>query len=259
MRLRTASGLQALGLTVALGASGAASDFHWKGRAGQTLEIKGVNGHISAEPAAGAEAEVTAVKRGRRGDPASVKIEVVEHAEGVTICAVYPTPEGKAANECRPGRGGRMQTHDNDVNVEFEVRVPAGTAFVARTVNGGVEAAGLSGDVDASTVNGGIKVETRGNAVAQTVNGSIVASAGRADWTGNAEFKTVNGSITVSLPEDASATVEASTVNGGIETDFPLQVRGRFSSKRATGSIGNGGRALSLATVNGAIALRQSR
>jgi hypothetical protein len=44
-----------------------------------------------------------ATKHGRRSDPAEVEIEVVEHAGGVTICAVYPSP-GSRPNECRQGR-----------------------------------------------------------------------------------------------------------------------------------------------------------
>ena len=106
----------------------------------------------SRTPAAGDRVEVTAVKKARRSDPASVQIKVVEHAGGVTICAVYPTREGRAPNECRPGEAGRMSAQDNDVNVIFTVSVPAGVGFVARTVNGGVEADGLTGDVDAHTV-----------------------------------------------------------------------------------------------------------
>jgi DUF4097 and DUF4098 domain-containing protein YvlB len=258
MRLTTACGLSALALLLAHGPARAA-DFHWKGQAGQTLEIKGVNGRIAAEPSRGAEAEVSAVLHARRSDPASVRVQVVEHAGGVTICAVYPTPPGKPANECRPGGEGHMSTRDNDVNVDFHVQVPAGTHLVARTVNGGVQATGLPGDVEAHSVNGGITVGAAGNARATTVNGSIVATAGRADWTGEAEFRTVNGSITVTLPDDAAATVQASTVNGGIETDFPLEVKGRFNSKRLSGEIGGGGRELQMDTVNGAIHLRRSR
>ena len=251
-------GLCAMGLLAALAGTAGAADFQWQGRAGQTLEIKGVNGRISASPADGSEAQVSATKKSRRSDPASVRVEVVEHAGGVTICAVYPTPFAKRKNECLPGNEGHMSTQDNDVSVDFEVRVPASARFVARTVNGGVDVDGLEGDVEAYTVNGGVNVETRGNARAETVNGSIVASAGRADWTGTNELKTVNGSVTVSLPDDASADVKASTVNGGIETDFPLEVKGRFQSRRLSGRLGGGGRALHLETVNGGIRLRKT-
>jgi len=51
--------------------------------------------------------------------------------------------------------------------------------------------------------------------------------------------------------------VHASTVNGEISTDYPLTVRGRFGSKRISGTIGRGGRELSLGTVNGSIEIRR--
>jgi DUF4097 and DUF4098 domain-containing protein YvlB len=67
----------------------------------------------------------------------------------------------------------------------------------------------------------------------------------------------VNGSITVTLTGDINADVSASTVNGSISTDYPLTVQGRFGPKRLHGTIGSGGRALSMATVNGSIELRR--
>jgi hypothetical protein len=237
----------------------AAEDFRWHGRlaAGKTVEVKGVNGAIEASLASGDEVEVTATKRGRRSDPGSVRVEVLEHAEGVTVCAVYPDVDGRR-NECRAGSGGHMSTRDNDVEVHFVVKVPRGVGFSPRTVNGDVEATDLEGDVAATTVNGSIEVSTSGRAEAQTVNGSIRARAGRADWAGDAEFKTVNGSITLTLPTDTAADVRAETVNGEIETDFPLTVTGRVSRRHLSGTIGGGGRSLELETVNGSIHLRKS-
>jgi hypothetical protein len=213
---------------------------------------------VNAGPAPGDRVEVTAVKRGRRSDPAEVQVQVVEHAGGVTICAVYPTPKGRRPNECRPGEGGHMSTNDNDVSVQFTVRVPAGVRFAGRTVNGNVEAEGLDGDVQAATVNGGVRLSTAGQAEAETVNGSITASLGRSGGNSPLRFKTVNGAITVDLPESTSAQLRASTVNGEIETDFPLTVKGRFNSKSVSGALGSGGRELSLETVNGSIRLRKS-
>jgi len=91
-------------------------DFSWKKRmsAGQTLEIKGVNGDVRAVLASGSEAEVTATKNSRRSDPDEVEIKVIEHADGVTICAVYPTPRrSRQENECAPGDEGHMNTENN--------------------------------------------------------------------------------------------------------------------------------------------------
>ena len=260
--MRITSSLSVLAVTAALAAPSArGEDFRWSGAVapGKILEIKGVNGGIQAGPASGSEVEVTAHKSGRRSDPSEVEIKVVEHGGGVTICAVYPNPSGGRPNECQPGSGGRMNTRDNDVKVEFSVRVPEGVRFVGRTVNGGVEAEGLTADAEVYSVNGTVTVTSSGLARAETVNGSITAAMGRADWSGPLELKTVNGTITVELPASTSARVEASTVNGGIDTDFPLTVTGRFGPRHVSGTIGSGGRELTLQTVNGGIHIRRGR
>lgn len=234
-------------------------EFRWHEplAAGRTIEIRGVNGNVSAESAAGGEVEVVAVRRARRSDPDEVRIEVVRHAEGVLICAVYPNPGGEP-NTCEPNNG-RSHVHDNDTSVNFTVRVPAGVNFNGRTVNGKVEAERLGSDVDAKTVNGSINVSTTGLARAQTVNGSITAVLGRADWPAGLEFKSVNGTIDLTLPASLSARVEAKTLNGEITSDFPLTVSGSFSRRRLSGIIGAGGdRQLILETVNGSVQIHRA-
>jgi len=234
-------------------------EFRWHGAlaAGGTVEIKGVNGAIRAEPATGNEVEIVAVKRGRRSSPRDVQVKVLPHEGGLTVCAVYPSSGFGPANDCQPGTGGRMNVRNNDVSVDFTVRVPAGSGFVARTVNGGVEASGLRGRVEAHTVNGSVRLVTEGVAEAETVNGSIDAALGRTDWKQAASFQTVNGSITLALPREASAEVEARTVNGQIATDFAL-AGARITRRELTGTIGAGGRKLAVETVNGGIRLRQA-
>ena len=52
-----------------------------------------------------------------------VKIEVVPSEDGVTICAVYPS-DGRRENACEPGEHDHTSTRNNDVRVDFTVRVP---------------------------------------------------------------------------------------------------------------------------------------
>jgi DUF4097 and DUF4098 domain-containing protein YvlB len=247
----------ALATTTAVSQS---DDFSWKKRmsAGQTLEIKGVNGDVRAVLATGDEAEVTATKHARRSDPEEVEIKVIEHADGVTICAVYPTPRrSRQENECAPGDDGHMNTENNDVTVTFVVKVPRGVHYSGHTVNGEIRAAGLESNVEVETVNGSIRVSTTGRAVASTVNGSIEASMGNADWGEDVAFTTVNGEINLDLPAEVNAELRASTVNGDIISDFPVTVRGRFGPRRVSGTLGRGGHELELETVNGSITLRK--
>lgn len=228
--------------------------FRWEGRVdrGEAIEIKGVNGDIVAEIGSGSSVEVVAEKRARRSDPDEVRIEVVEHEAGVTVCAVYPGRD----NRCEPGDGGKNSVRNNDVQVTFHVRVPEGVDFHGRTVNGDVRAADLASDVEATTVNGGLELSTTGSVAAQTVNGSIRATMHSRDWDGTLEFETVNGSISLDVPDDLDADVEASWVNGGLETDLPFTVQGRMSRRHAEGALGAGGPDIELTTVNGSIRIR---
>ena len=192
---------------------------------------------------------MTVDRRGIRSDPDEVRIEVLEHEGGVTICAVYP-----GENACLPGDAGRLRAGRNDVKVDFDVRLPAGVTLAARTVNGRVDVASLDGNVEAHAVNGSISISTAGHARAETVNGSIHAELGRVDWDGEAAFETVNGSVTVRLPREIHAIVRASTANGSISNDLPLDVT-RSSRRRLEGTTGLGGRELLIETVNGSISI----
>jgi DUF4097 and DUF4098 domain-containing protein YvlB len=253
-------GIVAMLCVVAVSAA-AAQDFNWHGQIarGKRLEIKGVNGDVRAVLSSGAEAVVNAVKHSRRSDPEDVEIKVVESEDGITICAVYPTPpRARRENTCEPGDRWHSSTEDNDVTVDFDVQVPAGVVFNGATVNGEMSAEGLKADVKASSVNGSVRVTTTGLAEASTVNGSVYVEMGRVDWTDELEFTTVNGKITLTMPSQLSTEVRASTVNGDIESDYPVLVTGKFGPRRMSGKIGNGGRTLNLSTVNGGIRLRKA-
>jgi Putative adhesin len=240
-------------------------DFRWSGRVaeGKAVEIKGISGNISAEPARGDEVEVVAIKSSNRSDTESVKVQLVEHPDGVTICALYPTDDPSVVRTCEPGRNksnfsSGANIRNNDVRVDFTVRVPAGVSFVGKTINGEIKAASLAGNVFTHTVNGSIQISTSGYAQAKTVNGSILASMGNSSWPDAIEFKTVNGGITLDLPAALSTKISAETFNGQISSDFPVNVVGTVSRKQLTGTIGAGGRELVIKTLNGSINLRRA-
>lgn len=266
LMLVVAAGFIAVGATAAVFARGGEQDrplqvadgFSWRGSidSGDVLEIKGVNGPIVVERASGSQIEVTAQAEGRRSDPRTVTIVQVEHAGGITLCAVYPTPEGERENYCAPGDDGHMNLERNDVEVSFHVTLPEGVTFHGRTVNGDVEAMGLDSDVRLTTVNGDVDLSTTGRAEATTVNGSIEAAFGNADIREELTFSTVNGSITLDVPDDIDADLDASWLNGELESDLPFTLQGGMRKDGARGVLGEGGPLLSLTTVNGSIHLR---
>lgn len=230
--------------------------FTWSGAIEQaaTVEIKNTSGDVRARPGPGDFVRVTAVKKGT--DPSRVRIEVLETAQGVTICAVYPDVPGRPANECLPGLAGQLASRDNDVSVDFEVEVPAGRAFRGATVGGSVEATDLTGYVSARTIGGDVVLSTTGLADASVINGDIDASIGRAVWDRDLSFQAITGDVTLRLPAQTNADVWGSTANGDVSTDFPLRITRVGASRQLQGRLGSGGRSLSIATTSGNIALR---
>jgi Toastrack DUF4097 len=238
------------------------NDFHWQGnlKPGQTLEIIGRNGGIDATGATGDAAQVEGLKESH-SDVNEVFVEVVEYADGVTICAVYE----KDAQPGRCHRGGADSDHhgwswhnNNHTKLSFNVKVPRGVILKAMTTNGGIRGHDLNSVVEAATTNGNVDVTTSEWVSGRTTNGSVTVAMGSAKWNGEIELLSTNGSVHASLPASAEFKVRAATTNGGIHTDFPVTVMGSFGSKDLSGTVGGGGRDLRLATTNGGIEIRKS-
>jgi len=234
-------------------------DFHWTGKLSpdQIVEIKNLNGKIEARgDSSSDQIEVTAEKSGPDAD--LVKIEVVPSAEGVTICAIYPGGSTNAkSGPCEPGEKWHVDSHNSKVKVDFTVRVPMNLRFAATSINGSVTADDMGRFVRADSVNGSVRVSTKQWAELSSVNGSLEARMGSADWTGTLKISTVNGSIDLTMPSELHADVRFSSVNGHLDTDYPLSVSGSIGNHRVDGRVGNGGRKLVLDTVNGSVRLKR--
>jgi len=238
----------------------APGDFHWQGnlKPGQMLEVVNTNGEIAANRASGNAARVAGVRGGSDEDH-ELFIEVVEYADGVTVCAVYA--KDKAPGRCH--RGGVSSESGNwwkghRAKINFDVQVPHGVRFHALTTNGGVHCVNLESVVEAATTNGNVEVSTSEWASAKTTNGGVRVAMGNAKWSGELELVTTNGSVDVTLPASAEFKVDAATTNGGIRSDFPITVQGTFGPKTLSGTVGGGGRELKVATTNGGIELKKS-
>jgi hypothetical protein len=231
--------------------------FEWSGEIAPagTVEIKNINGDVRALPSSDGMVRVLALKEGEHDDPSTVRIEVLESQQGVTICAVYPDVPGQPVNQCLPGMAGQLSSRSNDVSVTFDIEVPAGRAFIGRTMAGSVEAADLTGYVHARAMAGDIDISTSGIAEATTINGDITASIGRGAWDRDLSFSTLSGHVTVRVPAYTNADVWGSTGNGSISTDFSLSITRVGTWRQLRGRLGNGGRMLSITTAAGDIAL----
>ena len=273
----------------------AQQDFRWSGRLadGQTIEIRNIKGEIRAEPSSNGEVTVTAHPRGGRGE--RVRVEMVRRDYGVVVCTIYPygsddrrgwrndrddddsERRAEPRDACNSGRS--MNVRDEDADVEFVVRVPAGVKLSARSVSGDVEARALRGPVDARSVSGDVHVTTAGEVRAASVSGDVFASMGRIPSRG-LEFRSVSGNVTLELPAGTDANFSARTLSGEIDSDFPLTIEGRRGRSDRDDDdddrgdwprvrvrvghdlrahLGRGGPELNVTTVSGDINLRRAR
>jgi hypothetical protein len=237
--------------------TGPSSDtWDWTGLVapGDRIEIKGIIGDILATTIGGLTAQVTAAKEGHGDDPSTVEIEVVNHEDGVTICAMYPDVPGQPPNVCLPGTQGHLSNHDSRVEVTFSLNLPAGVEFVGKAITGNVVATDLQSDAFVSTITGSVQATTTGIAEASSVTGSVLAVIGSAAWDRDLTFSTVTGNVDVEVPASTNALVHASVVTGSIASDFPLT---ETAPGQMQGTLGAGGPLLTLSTVTGSVTLRR--
>jgi hypothetical protein len=239
-----------------------AEGFKWSGRipVGGWIRVKNMNGGITVDQASGDQVEIVGTKRWRKGDPAVVRFDTKKFGSGgenVLVCALWG--ERSSCDERNYESHSDRSTRNNDVSVEFQVRVPRGVKVAVETVNGAVSVAGATSEVDASTVNGEVDVSTTGGPVnATNVNGNVRARMGRVDPDANMKFETVNGSVIVDFTGDFGGDVDLETVNGSLFTNFEMTVSGRLDPKHLRAHIGKpGGPRLKLETVNGNVELRK--
>ena len=105
--------------------------------------------------------------------------------------------------------------------------------ITAASTNGPIVGRGLSGSVDASTVNGGIEIGLR-------------------SLSGDSKIVTVNGPATLILATGLGAEIDASAVNGGVTTQdsLPLTASDR-TGRRVAGRLNGGGPRITVQTTNG--------
>jgi DUF4097 and DUF4098 domain-containing protein YvlB len=106
-----------------------------------------------------------------------------------------------------------------------------------QAVNGAVEVAKASGRIKAESVNGPVTVrESSGELEASTVNGRLEVRGG--SWS-KVHLETVSGELRFEGSLSKKATLNAETVSGSVELAFPAGIAADFSFSSFSGSIDN--------------------
>lgn len=237
--------------------------FTWSGTVapGAWMRLRNLNGTVLVARSDDDVVRLRATKRYKGGRPQPVRFEVTPDGGDVTVCALWGERGGTCTAERYASRGGRagllrrLFSHEQSVNVDFVVAVPAGVRVDASTVNGRVTVADVVGEVRASTTNGSLVLAALGGPVhARSVNGGIRVRVDSLAPGTELEAETVNGSVTALAPSSLQGEVDMATVNGSVRTDFPL-AGGMASGKHLRATLGAGGPKLTLRTVNGSVRL----
>lgn len=266
--------------------------FTWSGRlaSGATFGIRHFNGPIDVREGTGDRVEVRAERRTRRSE--DLTFEVENHSDGVTICGVWrgrsacddgrnrgwnwgrdngpPStrlivllPRGVRLNASTGNGAVLVEKASNDVEIrtgngDVRIALTAGNVEVA-SGNGELEIDGATGPVRANTGNGRVYVTTSTGPVSvRTGNGAIDVRMKTLSGSGDMSFVTGNGSVTVALPENFNGEIDASTGHGDFRSDFAIRVAGRLNPRRVRGTIGAGGRLISMSSGNGRLELRKN-
>jgi len=112
------------------------------------------------------------------------------------------------------------------VEVRYTITLAPDAALDVHTVNGNVAVSGIAGALDASSVNGRVRLAgTRHDVHAKSVNGAIEATVAELSRGSEIDASTVNGNIRLELPARAAFAFHGHTMNGDIASTFPLPPR----------------------------------
>ena len=214
---------------------------------GGRLEVINVNGVIEVLPATGSQVEILAKRevQTRTEEEAKARLARVEMIEDVG-------PDHVKIEARTNDQGVSFGSHGR-VRIEYRVLVPAGLTTSFRTENGAVRVQNVDGQMAIASTNGPIVGRGLSGAVdASTVNGGIEIEL--AAVSGDSKIVTVNGPATLILSPEINAELEAAAINGGVTTQdgLPLKTSER-TNRRVTGRLNQGGPRISVQTTNGGV------
>jgi hypothetical protein len=159
--------------------------------------------------------------------------------------------------------GGRVEA--KNVKGPFEGHTSGGDVRIesmegavnAHTSGGNVVVSKVKGDVDAHTSGGDVRVmSVDGRINAGTSGGNV-----RCEVTGvnrGISATTSGGSVWLTLPKNATGTLDAQAGGGHIDSDFPISTT-HWSEHRLSGQINGGGEEIYLRTSGGSITLNAAK
>ena len=245
----------------------AAPDFRWEKvlAAGSLVSLHNISGNVDVTPSTTNKVEVVGVRRGRGRYADEMTLEVIEHARGITVCAIDKSRDMTCDEDgLRSHDDRRRRYRDDDWDrgeINIVVKLPKGMRVSAGSVSGNVSITGAEGIVKGSSVSGDVELRNlRASSIrASSVSGDVDVTVDAFTGDGDLTFTSVSGNVTALLPNNLDADVSMRSVSGQLDSEFPLTLNGRMNRRSLEARIGKGGRMLEVTTVSGDVRLRSAR
>lgn len=212
--------------------------------AGASVRVGGINGPVTVETDEGDRAVIEIKIKAASREAMERKPLLVEH-----------TPNSLTIRTVEQGRGDRGRDW---VNHEVHLKLPRNISMNISGVNGAVVVGPIENEIVVSGINGRVDVAQAGTATKLSgINGGIKISLERLG-EGGLFVSGINGGVEMGFPASIDADVDVSAVNGSVDSDLPITVLGELKKGQLKGTIGSGGKRISISAVNGRVQLRKN-
>ena len=228
------------------------------------VELATFDGSIEVRAGSGPEVLVTIERRGRTEAAAkAIEVSAEQSGDHVTVKVTHPN---RVVGWGSSGSANLIVTlpATSDIDArsgDGSIQIAGITGRIkSHTGDGSITLSGVNGAVDVTSGDGSITVEGRLSKLnARSGDGSVrISAAAGSATTDTWDVSTGDGSVTLELPDDFGAELDAHTGDGGIHVrDLTVSsVTGEIGRDTLRGRLGNGGGSLRVRTGDGSITLR---
>ncbi|MBO0720773.1 MAG: hypothetical protein J2P41_08120 [Blastocatellia bacterium] len=212
---------------------------------GSDVSVRGINGPVTVETGEGDQAEIDIKIRAASREAIERKPLSVENTpNSLTIRTV----------ENKEGRRGDHEW----VRHEVHLKLPRNVSMNISGVNGAVDVGPIEGGIVINGINGRVDVAQAGTATKLSgINGGIKISLARLG-EGGLHVSGINGGVEIGFPTSIDADIDVTGVNGSVDSDLPITLLGEMKRGQLKGTIGAGGKLISISGINGGVKLRRN-
>lgn len=215
---------------------------------GAKVEVRGINGAVDIETAAGTTAEVNIVRSARTREDLDYHKIIVEAT--ATSLVVRGEKEGE-----RSDRRGR----DRQVRQRVTLKLPRQVDLGVSGVNGRVNVGEIDGPVRLNGINGRAEVaQAVGYSELNGINGHVRVTISRLSEQG-IRVSGINGGVELRFTDDVNADLDVTGINGPVNADLPnVTLTGKLNRQNVHAKIGLGGSPIRVSGINGTVKLTRA-